>query len=135
MIDYCPSGVGVPRTRRLLVLDGAAIALDHELDESVQGEEILRATDVDGDGRAEVLMTVLAFRAGRSFTDVSLFQLSPKRRALGRWTAVAHCSPGRTPDDQTTRRIFVRMKGGTPLFRDEAVTEPCFYAPAPPAPP
>ena len=44
-IDYCPSGVGVPRTRRIVVLQGDTLALDHELDGALKADEVLRAVD------------------------------------------------------------------------------------------
>jgi hypothetical protein len=134
LIDYCLTGAGVPRTRRLLVLEKDSVELDHELAAAVQGEQLLHAADVNGDGRAELLMTASIYRDGKQSSGVELVQVSPGApKLLGRWTAVVHCSPG-TVKEKTVRRIFYRRKGGALLFRDEVLKQRCIYPPAPPAP-
>jgi hypothetical protein len=133
VIDYCPTGVGVPRTRRLLVLEGETVELDHEFGDDVRAEEILHAADVNGDGLSEVLLTGSVFRSDRSVTEAVLLQLRPGRpTVLGKWTALAHCSPPN--DERTGQRIFFRVNGGAAIFRAQSVTERCFYPPSPPRP-
>jgi hypothetical protein len=58
-------------------------------------------------------------------------QLRPgKPRTLATFKALVHCAP---PNHEWTgRRIFFRVKGGAAIFREQAVTERCFYPPAPP---
>ena len=130
-IDYCPTGVGVPRTKRLLVLEGEAVELDHEFGGDSRAEEILHAADVNDDGLAEVLLTGYVFRPDRSYTEAVLMQSRPgKPRTLATFKALVHCAP---PNDEWTgRRIFFRVKGGAAIFREQAVTERCFYPPSHP---
>lgn len=135
-IDYCPSGVGVPRTRRILVLQGDTLALDHELASDLKADEVLRAVDVDGDGLAEVLLTVNLYntQTTQHTTDAILYRLKEGApRVIGRWPGIAHCYSGH--DDRTVSRIKYRRTGKVATFRAETSEEHCYYPPAPPPPP
>lgn len=133
LIDYCPTGSGVPRTRRLLVLEAGVATFDHELLASEPFDEVLSASDLDGDGRAELLLTTSRFEDGRSMVDLSVVALrGAGPTTLGTWRAVVHCNP-REPR-RTTLALHVRLDGGAPVFRDEVTTSRCVYPPPPPAP-
>jgi len=129
LIDYCPTGVRVPRTRRLLVLDGTKVALDHELPSAIPADELLATIDVDGDGRAELVATTTADRGGRNVVVAYLVSTTAARdlRLLGTWTALEHCTPGTYPE-----QIMHRVTVAAGKFRDVASTQRCHYPPAGP---
>lgn len=136
LIDYCPTGLGVPRTRRVIVLDGDKVVLDHVLPANTKGEWADLAIDIDGDGREEILATSNIFRPGRStLTEATLLRVAPGKLAvLGAWAVIDHCSTVyKKPDDVTSHTISYRLNNGVPSFRDVAKTEPCFYPPPPPS--
>ncbi len=134
LVDYCPTGDGVPSTRRLLVLENDKVVIDHELGRAEVGDEVLHAVDVTNDGLAELLLLATLYRPGTSsLTVATLLQIAPgKPRVLGRWDAIDHCSVLKNPDETTKHRITFRPDDATPSFRDKATTERCFYPPPPP---
>jgi hypothetical protein len=131
LIDYCPTGAGVPRTRRLLILDAGAVSFDYEFGAREPFDQLLAATDLDGDGRAELLVTTALHQYERSMLDASLLRLSDRKpTVLGTWRVIEHCELG--SNQMTTRKVFVRLNGSTPVFRDEPKTERCNHPPQPP---
>jgi hypothetical protein len=133
VIDYCPTGAGVPRTRRLLVLESGKVNLDHELLAAEPFDEALTGSDVDGDGRDELLLTTSIFEDARSKVDLSVVTLrGATLTTLGTWRAVEHCDPRHA--ERTNLVLHVRMEGGAPVFRDELTTSRCVYPPSPPGP-
>lgn len=128
LIDYCATGVRVPRTRRLLVLDGGKVRFDRELDAGVPADEVLGAADVDGDGRAELLLSRTEYRGGRSVVSVQLVRLAkPRLAVLGVWTGIEHCTPGKFDDAITHRVTYTR--GRRPAFREATAKQHCYYPP------
>jgi hypothetical protein len=134
-IDYCPTGLGQPRTRRVVVIDGDKLVIDYVLPATARGEWADLAIDVDGDGREEILATSIIWRPDRpTVTEATLLRLAPKPAVLGAWKVIDHCDQfKKNPDTTTTHTISWRMKDGVASFRDVAKTEGCFYPPAPPS--
>lgn len=94
LIDYCMTGAGAPRTRRLLVLAAGVATFDRELPAAEPFDEVLGAADLDGDGRAELLLTTSIYQDGRSMVDLAVVSLGGATlTALGTWRAVVHCGP------------------------------------------
>lgn len=92
---------------------------------------VLSATDIDGDGRAEFLVTTSIYQKSRVMIDASLLALSNgKPTVLGTWRAIKHCETG--VDQKTTRKIYARMRRTRPAFRDEVETSRCYHQPARP---
>jgi hypothetical protein len=123
LIDYCPTGVRVPRTRRLLVLDDAKVVLDKELPAALPADELLAAVDIDGDGFSELVATETIYRGGRNVVVAYLVRPSDLK-VLGTWTAIEHCTPGRFPEENLHRVTFARGR-----FRDVASKRRCHYPP------
>jgi hypothetical protein len=123
LIDYCPTGVRVPRTRRLLVLDGTKVVLDKELPAALLADELLAAVDIDGDGFSELVTSATIYRGGRNVVIANLVRASDLK-VLGTWTAIEHCSPG-SFDEQIMHRVT--FSGGR--FRDVASKRTCHYPP------
>lgn len=131
LIDHCSTGVGAPRTRRLLVLEAGVATFDHQLGTGEPFDEVLAASDLDGDGRAELLLTTSSFQDERSLVDLSVASLSGATlTVLGTWRAVEHCDP-RHPE-RTSLALHVRMAGSAPVFRAERRSSRCMYPPSPP---
>ena len=129
-IDYCPTGAGVPRTMRLLVLEGDTVTLDHEFDEATPPDSILHAVDVDGDGHDEVLLARSDYVTDRMVSHAQLVRLAPgPLKTLERWAALRNCTLD--DDTQVARRIHYRRRKNRVSFRAEVVEEQCFYPPAP----
>ncbi len=131
LIDYCLTGVGAPRTRRLLVLEAGKVTFDHELLATEPFDEALSASDLDGDGRDELLLTTSIFEDARSKVDLSVVSLRGAALAtLGTWRAVEHCDPRHA--ERIELVLHVRAERGAPAFRAEHTTTPCVYPPSPP---
>lgn len=133
-IDYCLTGVGQPRTQRLLVLEGDRVELDYLVPASLRVDGVLAAVDVDLDGRAELLLTASIFRPGTSqLQTATLLELGPAvPRVLGSWDVIDHCSVSKQPDQETVHRLGFSVGAGAPTFTDQATTRPCYYPPAAP---
>jgi len=138
-IDYCLTGVGQPRTQRLLVLEGDRVEVDYLLPATLLADGVIASADVDLDGRAELLLTTSVFRPETSqLQTATLLQVAPgPPRVLGTWDAIDHCSVRKDPDQETVHRLgfSVSVGGGTPTFTDQPTTRPCYYPPAAPSPP
>lgn len=129
VIDYCPTGNGVPRTRRLLVLDGTAVAIDRELPASIPATAIIATTDIDGDGRAELVLTDTEHRK-RAVTVVYLVRArATDLKLLGSWTGLEHCSVLEPPDEIVHR---ITAAGPDGPFKDTAIKRRCYYPPKAP---
>lgn len=129
-IDYCPTGAGVPRTMRLLVLEGDTVALDHEFDEAAPPDTILHAVDVDGDGHDEVLLTRSDYVTDRIVSHAQLVRLAPgPLETLERWPALRNCTLD--DDTQVASRIFYRRRYNRVTFRAQVVKDQCLALPAP----
>lgn len=129
-IDYCPTGAGVPRTMRLLVLEGDTVALDHEFDEAAPPDTILHAVDVDGDGHDEVLLTRSDYVTDRLVSHAQLVRLAPgPLETLERWPALRNCTLD--DDTQVASRIFYRRRRNRVTFRAQVVEDQCLALPAP----
>ncbi len=135
-IDYCLTGVGQPRTRRLLVLEGERVEVDAVMPATPIADGVLAAVDVDLDGRAELLLTASIFRPETSqLQTATLLQVAPGApRVLGSWDVIDHCSVRKQPDQETVHRLgfIAGASAGAPTFTDHATTRACYYPPAAP---
>lgn len=132
MIDYCPTGNGVPRTRRLLVLEGNSVVVDRELPASIPADAIIAAPDIDGDRRSELLLTSTESNT-RVVVTVHLVRVTKNSlKLLGSWTGLEHCSVSAPPDEILHR---ITAAGTSGPFKDTAVARRCYYPPAPPSAP
>lgn len=136
MIDYCPSGLGLPATRRVIVLDGDKLVLDQVLPDDAKGAQADLAIDVDGDGREELLAGTSLVESGRTgVVEVTLLRLAPGNlKQLGTWSAYEKCgTPHKRPGELTTSHtIWLRMKDSVPTSRVVAKTKRCPHLPPPP---
>lgn len=134
LIPYCETGFGARNTVRLLVLDKDQVVLDRDL--TGTADRLVLARDVDGDGRAELLVSRTIYETSRNVVRVRLLRLTKGAPiSLGSWVAMRHCSP--SVDDNQSRglRIYFHQDARGVSFRDEPVVEKCYYPPAPPPPP
>ncbi len=132
LIDYCMTGAGAPRTRRLLVLAAGVATFDRELPAAEPFDEVLGAADLDGDGRAELLLTTSIYQDARIMVDLAAVSLGGGAlTTLGTWRAIVHCGP--SDPTRTTLALHVRVERGAPIFRDEVTTTRCIYPPPPPS--